>query len=251
MSPSYQALPGRIVEYDPVTQSAEILICAEFIANFNTEYDIQVGHETLLGVPVHTASGGGWSVTFPIKKDDTCLILFSQVGFTHWLLDDKDKAGLFHDEPAPELCRGFTPEEALALVGFNTLPRAITSYATDGSQWRNANATQSIHLKEDGTIQIDTGADVVVNCVNANVTATADVTTTCVNSTVTATGTAHFETPLVTMSGNLTVTGTVSAAVGAFSGAVTAATFNGIVVETHEHAGDGGTGSGPSTGPPI
>lgn len=156
-------LPARIVEYFAEEQTATIQICAEQIYNNSTSNQDTTNRKPIEDVPVHTPSGGGWSITMPIKAGDTCLMFFSQVGYEHWLYEDKDSAGKIAGLPKPWLNRQFHEDDGLALVGFNTLPRAIKSYSPEHSQWRNEDATQKISLNADGSIEILTPEQLDIN----------------------------------------------------------------------------------------
>ena len=155
--------PARIVEYFPENQTASIQISAETIFNDTEELSKSTARRPIHGVPVHTPSGGGWAMTMPIKEGDTCLIVFSQVGYDHWLVKDEDTAGRLAGLPMPWLKRQFSDDDGFAMVGFNTLPRAIDNYSTDGSQWRNSDSTQSIHLKDDLSIVVDSPTSITIN----------------------------------------------------------------------------------------
>jgi phage baseplate assembly protein V len=247
--------PGRIVEYFEATQTATVKICAERIFSNSEVLDATEEREFLRDVPVHTPSGGGWSMTVPINIGDTCILFFSQVGYDHWLYEDKDTAGLVAGRPSPDLRRQFSEDDGFALCGLNTNPRAIASYTMDGSQWRNSDATQHIHLKEDLSIIIDSPLKVTinapaveVNCTTATVDATAsmDVTTPAFNVTsplstfsglISCSGIGAGATPTA---GKMSVTGTIDA-----TGDITAA---GISSSTHTHTeqGDGNETSTPN-----
>ena len=155
-------LPGRIVEFFPETQTATVQIGAELIAHTIGETDKLERREPIEDVPVHTYGGGGWHITMVPRPGDTCLLVFSQVGYDHWFVEDKDEAGDWIGQPAPWLRRQFSVDDGFCLLGFNTLPRAIQNYS-EHSQWRNEDATQSITLKTDGTIEVSTQATVVVD----------------------------------------------------------------------------------------
>ncbi len=147
-------LPGRVVEYYPENQTADVQICAESISNDSETLGKVIVRAPLEGVPVHTPSGGGWSMTMPIKKGNTCILFFSQVGYDHWLYEDKDKAGLLANMPKPWLRRKFHEDDGFAFVGLNTIPTAIKSYSPEHSQWRNEDAQQKISLNADGSIEV-------------------------------------------------------------------------------------------------
>lgn len=226
-------MPGRIVEYFPENQTATIRICVERSYDSSTDLGSLVARGLLEGVPVHTPSGGGWAMTMPIKVGDTCILFFSQVGYDHWMFEDKDEAKTHGGQPMYWTNRKFDLQDGYALVGLNTLPRAIQSYSPDHSQWRDADATQLISLNSDNSIDIKSPSLVRVTAPNVEVIATTEV---------------KITSPLTSMSGALAVEGNITT-----QGSMTASgevTGNGIVLSTHEHAGDGGSGSGPTTGPP-
>jgi len=208
-------LPGRIVSFDETNQTANVQVCVEHIAHSSEDVQTSVGREPLEGIPVHVLGGGGWHITMPIKVGDTCILFFSQVGYDHWFYEDKDTAGKLAGLPKPWLKRKFHEDDGYALVGLNTLPRAIASYDPVNSQWRNNDATQVISLNADDSISIDSTVKVKVTAPLLEIIS-----------------------PSVTMSGNLGVTGTVTGGSGVFGG---------IVSESHTHTGDsGGSTSAPN-----
>lgn len=226
-------LPARIVTYYPINQTADIQICVERIYNDSNDIGRVEARRPIESVPVHTPSGGGWAMTMPIKTGDSCLVFFSQVGYDHWLYEDKDVAGTLANMPKPWLKRQFSEDDGYALVGLNTLPRAITNYSAVDSQWRNVDSTQIIDLREDLSIVITSPTSLTINAPTVTVNAT-DVV-------VTASGSTLITCPDNTIDGPLDVTGVITAP---------SMVANGIILETHDHAGDGGTGSGPSTSGP-
>ena len=180
---TYITMPARIVEYFKDTQTATIQLSAErLFGNSGVESTAKL-RKPLLEVPVHTLSGGGWAMTMPIKAGNTCIMWFSQVGYDHWFYDNKDEAGTLAGLPKPWLRRQFSKDDGFALVGMNPIPAAIKKYTDDGSQWRNEDATQHIHLKDDLSIVIDSPISitinapaVVVNCETADINATTKLT---------------------------------------------------------------------------
>lgn len=152
-------VPGRIVEYFPADQTASIQLSVSRISSSATTVGKQKKNAVLLDVPVHTASGGGYAMTFPIKVGDTCLLLFSQYGYDHWLHLDQDQEGELFGRPAPWTGRKFSVRDGLALVGFNTLPRAVQAYDPAHSQWRNIDAGQLISLDDSGDIRVLTPSE--------------------------------------------------------------------------------------------
>ena len=147
-------MPGRIVEYFPENQTATILISGERLHRSTVALGELVENTHLLHVPVHTASGGGYSITMPIKPDDTCLLMFSQFGYDHWMFENKDLGGEISGTAAPWLNRKFSDKDGFAIVGLNPIPRAIENYSATDAEFRNMDLTQYISLRESGVIDI-------------------------------------------------------------------------------------------------
>jgi len=171
-------LPGRIVEYFPEDQTATVRICAERNYDSSSELGASKERGLLQGVPVHTPSGGGWSMTMPIKVGDTCILFFSQVGYDHWLFEDKDTAGLFQGNPMFWTDRKFSLQDGYALVGLNTMQRVVKNYSPVHSQWRDEEATQLISLNSDGSIDVNSLSKVTVTAPKVDVVASSKVTIT-------------------------------------------------------------------------
>lgn len=264
-------LPARIVEYFPENQTATIQICIDTVYSDAIAISESKAREPLEEVPVHTVSGGGWALTMPIKAGDTCLMYFSQQGYDHWLYEDKDLAGLLANLPKPWLRRQFSDDDGLALVGFNTLPRAIQQYSANHSQWRNDDTNQMISLNEDLSIDINStvsvtinAPEVVVNCENSTVNATTLAKVVAPNVDVEASAGVKITTPLaeftadVLIGGKLDVIGAITGASAAITGVVsgasmtatttiTAVSFNGVAIETHTHLDAEGRPTDPPT----
>lgn len=200
-------LPGRIVTYHGPTQTATVRICVEKITQDSGTNDKLQTYKDLRNVPVHTPSGGGWSFTVPIAAGNTCILFFSQVGYDHWFVNDRDVGGKLAGMPAPHLNRSFDKNDSFALVGLNTLPRAIQDYSTTDSEWRNTDRSQVISLKANGDIDITTPGTVTVNAAAAIVNAPSTI-----NSTLHVTGAITSDSsvtaPNVSAGTSLTIGGT-------------------------------------------
>lgn len=211
--------PGRIVSYDSDTQLATVKISAERPFASQTETDGLEIRVDIQYVPVHTLSGGGFSLTMPIKTGDTCLLVFSQIGYDHWLWKDQDKAGKVANLPAPELNRMFSQDDGFCIVGFNTVPRKILNVSTTATEWRNIDNTQVIRLNDDGSIEVDTSTESMV--LNAD-------------------GTMDITSPIINLNGDVNISGiTTGTGIG---------TFQGIGVVSHLHTNPEGGNVGPAMG---
>ena len=147
-------MPARIVEYDAGNQTATVSVATKRVYSTSLVTDEQTDFGDLYIVPVHTLSGGSYAVTMPIQPGDSCLMLFSQFGYDHWLFNNKDDAGTVALDPPPWVNRKFSLQDGLCLVGFNTIPNAITDYSPEHAEFRNRLRTQYISLNSGGDIDI-------------------------------------------------------------------------------------------------
>lgn len=148
-------MPGRIVEYFPEQQTATVKLSTDRVFSNTAASQEQTESGLLYDVPVHTAQGGAYALTMPITVGDTCLLLFSQFGYDHWLWLDKDSAGEFAGNPSPWQRRKFSLKDGLALVGFNPVPKAIPNYNATDAEFRNRDLDQFISLRDSGDIDIE------------------------------------------------------------------------------------------------
>jgi phage gp45-like len=119
---------------------------------------------------------------------------------------------------------------------------------------------ESVHRiwmkEEDGEILIETDSKAKIVCRDAEVEVSNNLTATVVNKTtlttniadINATTSATVDCPTTTWTGDITLNGNINQTGGITSTEDHVA--DGISLTGHDHAGDGGTGSGPSTGPP-
>ncbi len=77
----------------------------------------------LIDVPVVILQGGGFGLTFPVQKGDTCLILFNDRQIDKWLHSGQ--------VVAPEGNRFHHFADGIALVGLRSLNKAIQNYDPD------------------------------------------------------------------------------------------------------------------------
>ena len=234
--------PGRIVEYFPVTQTATVRICNDRTYHTSDKTDQQITPTLLYDVPVFTAGGGGWHMTYPIKPDDTCLLSFSQFGYDHWFVDDEDSAGIRSDgNPQHWTERKFSLDDGFAQVGWNNLKTTVQSYHDSHSQWRNDVADQVISLNDDTSITITSpikltvnAPEVIVNGDTVDLNIATKITMDCPD--VLITGKLTVDGDIVGKSKAI-ITGAVTAASAALVGAVTAltASIGGLSMLSHVH----------------
>ena len=181
-------LPGRIVEFDTALQIATIKISMDRIWSSSRQNPDPIPRLDIVGVPVHFPMGGDYCITFPIAAGDPCLLVFSQMGYDHWLYENKDVGGRIGDNPVPHLRRNFNEEDGFCIL-FKNRPTAISNYSSSDAEFRSNDRSQFISIKADGTIEIETPTQVAIKAptiaIEGNLTVSGTVVT---QSTITASG---------------------------------------------------------------
>lgn len=189
------SIPATIVTYDYAQQKASVQIA---LKEYYSEENI-LEYPIISNVPVMFLSSGGASFTMPVKKDDSCLLLFMDRDISAWLLGSKNEV--------PMSRRSHHLNDAIALIGLNNL--VTTSKAENKEDVLLTYSGSDVRLKPDGKIDIHSAneinvktKDVIINCTNAtinseekiditckhaNLKASTDIQVECENANITAT----------------------------------------------------------------
>lgn len=76
----FTALPAKIIAYDPSTATCS----AQPMLGIDSETTEMIPPR-IDGVPIYFPSGGGATMTFPVKPDDICLLVFSMFPIEEWI----------------------------------------------------------------------------------------------------------------------------------------------------------------------
>jgi len=135
------AVVGHVLAFNPSKQLAQVQIGVEKLdANGKT-----ITPPPIVMVPVYFP-GGQFALEFEIAKGDEGLIIFSQRCIEAWI----DQGGV-----APQKYRRFHDmNDALFLPGFRSQKGKMASFENNGIRLRNADASNYIWLKNDGTAEI-------------------------------------------------------------------------------------------------
>ena len=173
------AMPASIESYDFKTQKADIKIDMQELYQNGTSLDYPV----LSGVPIIFPRCGGASITMPVLRGDTCLVMFLDRDSTAWLLGGKNVK--------PKSMRSHHLSDAVAIMGL--CPFTNKSPAKNNTDMLISFDGSFITLKPKGIIDITSAKEinvktegVIINCKNANVTAEESIDVTCKNVTVKA-----------------------------------------------------------------
>jgi hypothetical protein len=138
------ALPGTIVSYDPATQSCSVKPLIRDIFRDEEGEDVTDSLPIINKVPVMTFGGGGYRITFPIKKGDPVLIIFCDRSIDKWLATG--------GEVDPRDGRRHNLNDAIVIPG-------LRSFKTPVSDVDEAHLT----IGEEGGVQAKfTGSDIQV-----------------------------------------------------------------------------------------
>lgn len=224
MKDVHTCLPGKIVTFDGATQLAEVqLLITRAFTNGKIE-----PLPLLLNVPVWFPRAGGFNITFPVKKDDQCLVLFGERALDRWITEG--------DIQPPQDMRMHSLSDAICLVGMSSEPQAIPNFDVTNFQIRNEEKDQTFTMKPNKDIEVVTGS-VQINMSNAN--QTIDLVAP-VKITV--------NTPLAVFTGDVQIDGKLN--VDGDTSLTETVTSNGISISsTHKHSGV--LPGGSNTGDPI
>lgn len=250
----HTSMPGIIETFDPVKQLATIQPAIKRIFKTNdgdTEILTPSALPILINVPVQFPRGGGFSLTFPVKKGDECLLVFCERSIDNW--------HQFGGIKSPGARRFHSLSDATAFVGLSSLANKIPNYDNTNAQLKKDDNSVFITLNNDGSldihtdddIRIDSSGDIVGTCENIDITANTKATVTAPNIDLTGD---------VLITGKLDVTGILTAPTGNITtvNAITLAASSSLTVSgkemgehIHPQANDSGGDTQVNTGVPV
>lgn len=143
------ALPGSIVSYDSAKQKAIVQILVRRPDTDESGERIAVRVAPLTNVPIVFPGSGPYSITWPLAKGDTVLVLFSEASIDKWLVSTGG-------EVDPQDGRRGSYSDAIAIPGLRTFKTAISSPGTDALtltadaiKLGSASATDNVMRKSD------------------------------------------------------------------------------------------------------
>lgn len=185
----WTSLPGIIQSFNDAEQTVVVQPSIRAVVFDINGQPTNVDLPLLLDCPVQFPAGGGFTLTFPVKDGDECLVVFSARCIDAWWQSGgvQNQAVLrMHD-----LSDGF------ALLGFSSLPRVIGAISTSATQLRS----------NDGSTFVEVGpSEITLQAVTVNINATASATVT---------------TPTFTVNGATVLNGSLSQGMGTNGGEAT------------------------------
>lgn len=117
------SLPGKVLAYDPTTQTADVQPLLMELAKTEEGADLLEQLPVVPKVPVVFPGAGGFRVTFPVQVGDSVLLVFADRSLDVW----QSKGGLVD----PIDTRRHDLADAVAIVGLRDLAHAFSSAPTD------------------------------------------------------------------------------------------------------------------------
>jgi hypothetical protein len=161
----WTALPGIIQSFDPVAMTCVVQPAIQALVRDEAGNLSPVNLPLLLDCPVQFPAGGGCTLTFPVKANDECLVVFASRCIDSWWQSGGIQAQAelrMHD-----LSDGF------ALLGFRSQPRVIGSVSSSAAQLRSDDGVAVVEVNPTShAINITTTASVNLTAPVINLAAT-------------------------------------------------------------------------------
>lgn len=134
----------------------------------------------LLDCPIVFPSGGGATLTFPIRPGDECIVVFSSRCIDSWWQSGGRDAAM---QPTPQVqaeLRMHDLSDGFAIVGVNSVPYVIPEISSETAQFRSDSGDTFFEVHPSDTFaRVHTTGDILVEAGgNMTVTVGADLTAT-------------------------------------------------------------------------
>ena len=133
---------GHVLAFDPVTQLAQLQIGIVKVSATGETFE----PAPIVECPVYFAGGSSFMIEHQIDAGDECVILFGQRCIDGWR-----ETGGIAQQP---IVRYHDVNDAMVLPGMRSKPNALSDFQNDGIRMRNADGSNYIWLKSDGSISI-------------------------------------------------------------------------------------------------
>jgi len=184
-------IPGQVVSFDAERQTITAIPAIK-MRTYIDEVENFVDLPPIPNIPIlfPFVSVAGFALTFPIRPGDPCLLHFSQRAIDNW----HDRGGIQPPEEG-EGSRHHDLTDAIAEFSPTSLPNTFEGWEPNGIEIRNRAKTSRVTVR-DNNAEIQVASTIIQ--VNADGTIK-----------ITAPDSMAITSPAVTMSGTLTVTGTI------------------------------------------
>lgn len=160
------SMPGTVKSFNAKNQVAVVTPNIRMIQNSLNGTSKTIQMPDLIEVPCifPYSTTSGFSLTFPVKVGDQCLLIFSQRSIDNW-----HKYGRVQDPVEKNFPRAHSLSDAICIVGLIAKPNAISDFSEDSIEIRNKTRRVRVRVK-------DTEVE-VMNCAGINPTKWIEETT--------------------------------------------------------------------------
>lgn len=208
----WTAMPGIVDSFNAEAQTAAVRPAIQIQQQLVDGSFVWVTMPLLLDCPVHFPSGGSFTLTFPVKPGDECLVVFADRCIDAWWQSGAANGS----QPQAEM-RMHDLSDGFVFVGVRSQPRKLANFSTTDTQLRSDDGQAHISLASNYDVKVLTPAAAYVE----------------------AAAKIQLKAPLIEILGDVTVTGSIVA-----QGDVVG---QGTTLHHHIHTGvrSGGDMSGP------
>lgn len=161
------SMPGIIQSFDAATMTCVVAPAVKGrLADKDGKVSL-VALPLLLDCPCQFPSGGGVTLTFPVKEGDECLVVFASRSIDSWY----QSGGV----QAPVEARMHDLSDGFVHLGFRSKPRVLSNISTSAAQLRSDDGLAYVEVNPDshlitilGQVQINGSADVSENLTVGN-----------------------------------------------------------------------------------
>jgi len=154
----WTSAPGRVVSYDAAKQRVSVQLTVKGFVKQEDGTQKAVDIPVLQDVPVQFPSGGGQTMTFPVKPGDEVLMHFTSRSPASWQQSGGDQVPT--DSRMNNLSNGF------AVLGFKSDPKALANVSTSATEVRSDDGNTKISLSGAGGVGITTDKTVGISAAN-------------------------------------------------------------------------------------
>lgn len=134
----WTALPCKVVSYDADKQTCVLKSSIKSIERQPDGTTKQVELPEFQDVPVQFASGGKTVMTWPIQKDDECIVIFSSRAIDGWHQNG--------DVQGPTDARMHDLSDGMMIPGIRSQPRKLKKVSKDSVQMRSEDGEHVVDL---------------------------------------------------------------------------------------------------------
>lgn len=151
----WTALPGIINTVDLAKQTCTVQPAVQMKYTDPRTQAVQwLTLPLLLDVPLQFPQGGGFSLTFPVRAGDECLVVFASRCIDDWWAN----GGV---QRQPDL-RMHDLSDGFAIMGFRSQPRVLVSYVADATELRHDSGLSKITITDDLRVHLVSNAEITM-----------------------------------------------------------------------------------------